>query len=169
MPRSVLLGSVPLLVGAAVLLAKVVASLLRKVRAARLAAVPLAPEGRVHLDAQGPLELAMEAARFSRDFAGVTFTLHRAADGQEVPLHRLLMRTQVSGQDKVRLSLYALELPGPGDYLLRASNVGTPAPGSAVVFARPLGLAIFTHVISLIVLGALLIGALVLSALTLGG
>jgi hypothetical protein len=93
--------------------------------------------------------------------------LHRVDTGQEVPLRRLLFRTQVSGIDKVRLSLYAFEVAVPGEYFLRAESLGAAGPDSAVVFVRPLGLALVTHVLAIIALGALLIGSVVVTALAL--
>jgi len=169
LPRSWLFVTVPVFAAAAVALAKVIASLVRAVRAARVATVPLAPEARVRLETTGPLELAMEGRRFSRDFAGITFTLHRVDVGQEVPLRRLLFRTQVSGIDRVRLSLYALEVPVPGEYFLRVENLGEVAADSAVVFVRPLGMTVVAYVLALIALGAALIGSIVVTALTLAG
>jgi hypothetical protein len=163
--RSWLAVTLPVFLGAAVLLARVIRSLVRAVRGSRLAAVPLAAEARVRLEATGRLELAMEARRFSRDFAGVGFTVTRAEDGREVPLRRLTFRTSVSGMDRVRLSLYALDLARPGELLVRATGLGAPAADSAVVFVRPLGAALVVHVLALVALGAALIGAVVASAL----
>jgi hypothetical protein len=159
-----LLVTVPAFVAAAVALAKLIPGLVRAVRASRVAAVPLASEMRVRLDAQGPLELAMEARRFSRDFAGVGYSLSR--DGQDVPMRRLVFRTQVSGVEKVRLSLYTFDAT-PGDYLLRATGVGEAGTDSAVVFVRPLGAALVGYVLGLVVAGAALIGSIVASALIL--
>jgi hypothetical protein len=169
MSRLWLIATVPAFAGGLALLAKMIMRLIAHTRASRVAAVPLAAEARVSLPA-GPLELAMEARRLSRDFAGVTFTLHRAGAGQEeVPLRRLLFRTEVSGFERVRLSLFALEARGPGDYLLRASGVGAPEPESQVVFVRPMAAKLVLHVLALIGIGAVLIGSIVLSALALGG
>ena len=165
--RGWLMVTVPAFGVAAFLLARMIASLVRAVRASRVATVPLAPEARVRLEATGTLELAMEGRRFTRDFAGVNFSLHRVDTGQEVPLRRPLFRTKVSGMEKVRLSLYEFDLPAPGEYFLRAESLGAVDPGSAVVFMRPLGFAVVRHVLSLIGLGALLIGSLVVSALAL--
>jgi hypothetical protein len=161
-----LFATVPAFIAAAVLLAKVIARLVRVVRASRLVAVPLAPETRVHLDATGRLELAVEGRRFSRDFAGVNFSLSRADTGTEVPLSRVLLPTEVSGFSRVRLSLYGFQCPEPADYVLRADGLRDPSPDSAVVFVRPLGPKFVLYVLGLIVLGAILIGSVVLSALT---
>jgi len=165
LPRAWLFATVPVFIGAAVALAKVIAALVRATRSARMATVPLAPEARVRLDRAGPVELAMEARRGSRDFAGVSFSLHRVDIGQEVPLRRLLLRTRVSGFEKVRLSLYALDVPAPGEYFLRAENLGQVTADSAVVFVRPMGPAIVAYVLALVVLGAALIGSIVVTAL----
>jgi hypothetical protein len=157
--------TVPVFLVAALLLVRTIKGLVRTVRASRVAAVPLAPEARVRLETTGPLQLAMEGRRFSRDFAGVTFTLHRVDVGQEVPMRRLLFRTRVSGMDRVRLSLYALDVPAPGEYYLRAESLGAVAADSAVVFVRPLGAALVGYVLALIGLGALLIGSILVTAL----
>lgn len=165
--RGWLLLAVPAFAGAAFALARLIPALVRAVRAARLATVPLAPEATVRLDATGALELALEGRRFTRDFAGVSVALSRAEDGREVLLHRLLLRTQVSGIDLVRLSLYAFDLPAPGEYRLRASNLGDVGPDSAFVFVRPLGAKLAIYVPALVLAGAALIGSIVLSALVL--
>jgi len=165
--RSWLFAAVPVFLAAAVALAKVILSLVRATRAARVATVPLAAEARVRLEATGTLELALEGPHLTRDFAGVSFSLHRLDVGQEVPLRRLLFRTKVSGLDRVRLSLYQLDVAVPGEYFLRAEGLGATSGKSAVVFVRPLGLTLVTHVLGLIALGAALIGSLVVTGLVL--
>jgi hypothetical protein len=167
LPRGWLFVAVPGIIAAAVLLVRTIAGLLRVVRASRVATVPLAPEMRVRLEVSGSLELAMEGPRFSRGFGGVNFSLHRVDLGQEVPLRRLLFRTQVSGMDRVRLSLYAVEVPAPGEYFLRAENLGAVSAESAVVFVRPLGAALMGYVLALIGLAFLLIGSMVVAGLAL--
>ena len=157
--------TLPVFLVAVVLLVRTIKALVRAVRASRVAVVPLAPEARVRLETPGPLELAMEGRRFSSDFAGVTFTLHRVDVGQEVPLRRLLFRTRVSGIDRVRLSLYALDVPAPGEYYLRVEGLGAVAADSAVLFVRPLGAALVWYVLALIGLGALLIASILVTAL----
>jgi hypothetical protein len=167
----------PLLSGAgallgATLLVWLVVRLVRLVRRAFVARVPLAAAQEVSFDAPGAFVLAGEGPRLTRAFRALEFSLAEASSGQAVVLGAVWLPTQTSGARSVRLSLRRFRLERAGRYLLRVEGLGPGAgddPRLAIVFARPFGAALPLHIVGIIAAAFLTIGGIVLTALLAGG
>ena len=155
--RSWLILSIPAVIIGFWLLIRMIGSLVRAVRQSTVLSVPLAPSQTIRFDAAGTLDLYLEAAR-GTNLSGLDFTLRDEA-GLDVPLDSLVLRTTVSGVSRVRLKVRSLTLPHDGIFTLDISGLtsGTD-PESRVVFGRPIGGVIVSHVLAFIALGFLIVG-----------
>jgi hypothetical protein len=157
-PKIWLALSLPMFGLAAWLLARTIQSLVRQVGQATIVTLPLAPSQEVSFPQNGAIDLYLEGRR-GANLSGLDFTL---SDGnRRVPLDSLVIRTTVSGLSRVRLKVRSFELDRPGRYTLDISGI---RPGmdqeNRVVFARPIGGVIVTHVMGLVALGIIVIGSL---------
>ena len=154
-----------LLIGAWMVLRTAV-SLVTKLRQSVVLSLPLMPSQTVIFPVKGPLDLYLETRRGS-NLAGLDFRLRDTA-GAAIELHKVVLRTTVSGGARVRLQLRSFVLPHDGSYLLNISGLRPDLdPENRVVFSRPVGGMILRHVLALVALGILTVASLVLSILLL--
>jgi hypothetical protein len=158
--------SVPTVLPGVWLLFRTSVSLITKLRQSIVLSLPLVPIQTVSFPLDGRLALSLEGRRGS-NLAGLDFDLRDSA-GSAVELHKVLLKTTVSGGARVRLQVRSLILPHDGSYLLNISGMRPDLDlENRVVFSRPIGGILFRHVLVLVALGILTLGSLVLSILLL--
>jgi hypothetical protein len=167
--KSWLFAAIPLAVIALALLALTAISLLRTVRRSVVVSVPMRADQTVTFKDAGSYVLNVEGTSLSRVAAGLSFAITKEGSGTSIPLHRILVRTKVSSFSRTRLGLYGFDIPAPGVYTLRMTGMdsSTNYDSGAIVITRPFTLALVTHVLALVTLGALFIGSLVITGLVL--
>ena len=162
-----LLLTVPLFFISGGLLVVTVRSLLRTVRDAVVASVPLEPTQPVDLQEEGEYDLYVEGRPGTMDFAGLDFLL-RDPSGALVPMARVLFRTRVSGLSRMRLQVRSFTAGRPGRYTLEVRGGRTERPHDSedrIVFSRPVRGGMILHILALVLLGASTVGSMVGSAL----
>ena len=173
MSRLWLLVTVPVAGAAVGLLIATARRLVRAVRRAVVARVPVRAEQPVAFAESGAFTLSVEARRWARELRGLTFALVDARDGARVPLRPVVLRAEVASWSRVRREVARFALDAPGTYVLAvggaAREEAAGRDGLAVVFARPVGAAIVGHVLALVGLGFVLIAALVGTGVVVAG
>lgn len=171
MPTAVLPLSLGALLVGIVLLSRSIPALVREVRASVIHRLPLVAEQKVEFDAAETYVLHAEGKRFSTAFRGVEFSLRDDALGREVATQKILLRSQVSGLSKVRISLRRFTVERPGEYTLCITGLepGRDYSDDAVLFTRQGSARQALRVLSIVLGGLLTIGGLVLSILAASG
>lgn len=124
MEKALLLVTIPVIITAAVALAKGVPALTAALQQEELANLPLAATGTVDLPEAGEIVLSLRGALGSRDFAQASFTL-RDPNGQAVPSSMIVVRssrTTLAGD--TTLSVRRFSIPAAGRYQLDVSGLG---------------------------------------------
>jgi hypothetical protein len=162
-----LLLTVPLFFISVGLLVMTVRSLVRTLRDAVVASVPLESVQTVDLREAGAYDLYVEGPPGTMDFAGLDFALTDPS-GATVPMERVWFRARVSGLSRMRLSVRAFTTGTPGQYTLRVSGRGIDRPhdpDDRIVLSRPVRGGLILHILGLVLLGASTVGSMVGSAL----
>jgi hypothetical protein len=162
-PKAWIALSLPCLLISIWLITRTAGSLIRKLRDSIVLTVPVSPSQPVTFSEPGAHDLNLEGRR-GANLSGLDFQLY---DGElRVPLDSLVVRTTVSGLSRVRLKVRSFHLSRAGTYTLDISGLRSGLdPENRVVFTRPAGGVIVTHVLALVALGILAIGSIVGSIL----
>ncbi len=153
--------TVPLFVLAVCLLIVTVRSLVRTLRRAVVAKVPVSAEQTLVLEKPGVYDLYVEGRQFSTDFRGLEFTLTHSS-GSAVPSRPVWFRTHVSSFSRVRLQLRRFNVEAGGQFTLRVGGIKPDQnPENRLIFSRPVRGAVVGHVLALVVLGQIAVGSLV--------
>jgi hypothetical protein len=169
--RNGLLLSVPSFCLGAALLGRSILSIIRTVGTAELARLPLAEKQTVTLNQAGPVVLCVEGPRMATRFSGLSYEL-AAENGAFVRLRTTWFHATTSGFSTVRREERRLDIPGPGNYTLRVSGLGTAEEGDAnlhLVFVKPHSIVIVLYILGIILSAGLTVGSLVLFILRLAG
>ncbi len=137
--RNLLWIAPPLMCVSAVLLGLFIRNEVRLVKGSKILSAPLVEQQNIDFPEAGRVSLCIEGPRFSRRFAGLSYTLS-THDGTLVEGRPVLVRTSTTGVKWARLSLVEYEIPRPGGYVLRVQGLGTPQERDAdhhLVFTRP--------------------------------
>jgi hypothetical protein len=169
MSRSWLFLTIPVAIVAIALLALAARSLIRTVRAAVVATVPVRAEQQLVIGSDGDFALDLEAPLLGRVPTTMRFYLSHSASQSPVTLYPIAFRTEVSSMSRARLELYSFRLPAPGTYTLRIDGIDPSVDYSrhAVLITRRYVGALVLHVLALVALGVVLIGMMVISGLVL--
>lgn len=141
-------------------------SLLKMLKAAELARLPLKQKQELNFSVAGPVVLCVEGPLLTRRFSHLRFTLHTEY-GATVPVKNHWYRVKSSGFSKVRLQLQTYQLPHPGRYQLHIESLGEAQPNDAmhaIVFAKPHLAANVGYILTMVLALWLLIGGIVLFA-----
>jgi hypothetical protein len=147
-----------------VLLALTIRSLVRTLRGSIIATVPLVAEQRVNLATPGSYDLYGEGSFGTSSFSGLDFALV-AADGREVPMHVVFIRTVVRSFSRVRLQLRTFSIPQAGTFTLRVRGGLRDQTSERLVIGRPVQASVIAHILALVFLGIATIGSLVATVL----
>ncbi len=157
--RNLLWITPPLIIVSALLLALCIRNEVRVVKRSKILSVPLVEQQNVEFPEAGTLSLCIEGPRFSRRFAGLSYSLH-ADDGTPVEGRAALVRTSTTGVRWARLELRIYEIPRPGRYMLRVEGLGPPQEKDAdhhLVFTRPIMAQTFGYILGMIFTFALFV------------
>ena len=171
MSRLVLVLTVPVAIATLMLLTWTAVSLLRTVRRAVVASLPLRADQDVAINATGDFALSIEGPVGTSLPTMLHFTLSSADGATRIPLSSLAFRTEVTSMSRSRIELQGLTIPSSGDYVLRIDGLNPTVDYSAcaIIIARQYGVALVLHVLALVALGVALIGSIVVSGLVLSG
>jgi len=157
--------TVPVFALSVFLLTVTIRSLIRTMRGAVVATVPLRDEQTLTLGSAGKYELYGEGKLLSRDFGRLDFTLTDSS-GTTVPLRSVWLRTHSSSFSRVRLLLRRFTVATPGQFTLRVQGMRSKQnPESRLVFSRAVRAAGLGHTLAIVALALLIIGSLVGSLL----
>jgi len=157
--------SVPVFVLSVCLMVVTIRSLIRTMRAAVVATVPLLDEQSLTLGNAGKYEIYGEGKFLSRDFGRLDFTMTDSS-GTSVPLRSVWFRTHSSSFSRVRLLLKRFKVATPGQFTLRLRGIRPESsPVSRLVISRAVRAVMIAHTLAIVALGLLIIGSLVGSLL----
>ncbi len=160
--------TLPVALGALVVLAVATRRLVRTMRGGDVASVPLAGEAEVVLDRAGSFLLHAEGARGSRAFRGLDYRLEGIEDGVNVSLSHGLVPTSSSGWSRARHSLRAFEIDRPGRYRLLVDGLAAGVEGDErLVITHDRRGRMVVQILLVVVSGISLIAGSVLSAIVL--
>ena len=164
-PRWLVL-TIPVFIGSVAMLVLTIQGLVRAVRGAAVASLPVAERSEFTLDAAGEYDISAEGRLGSRDFGGVDFELADSV-GRSIPLHTVLMRTSrtsLSGRTELLLRSFAIGRPGTLTLRVRGITEGASAD-NRIVIGRVVRGGSVLRIIGIVLFGVLTIGSLVGSIL----
>ena len=141
-----------------------VARLIALVRASVIVRLPAIAEQDVDFAQAGRVVLCIEQSRLDSTLWRARFAL-RDATGRDLPAAPILMRTEVSGFSRVRLSVQRFDLPNRGRYRLIADGIAPGNSDAAIVFTRPFAAKLVIWILAIVLGGFAMIGGIVLTAL----
>ena len=167
--RNGLVLSVPFFALSAALLAFFCIDLVRLGDRARLASLPLLEQQTVRISEAGRVVLSLEGPRLSKRFAELTFDLV-SPEGAVLAARTTWFHASSRGVSTVRMELLSFSLDRPGEYVLRARNLGAARDEDSrhrIVLSRPQLPRMAGLVLGIILSAGLLIGSVVLFVLRL--
>jgi hypothetical protein len=163
--------TIPAFLLGAFVLGTTIRRLVRVTRGSVVVAVPLVPQQTVRFESDEPrLHLNIEGRLMQRGLSDFSYQIEAdSGAARSVSMQRLLVRTSVSSGTRSRLSLFELTPLRAGRYLLRIGGIvpGGDYEDARVVFTRPIGTAIVTNVIGIVLSAAIVIGSMVASGFAL--
>jgi hypothetical protein len=165
MDKTALFVTVPVLVIAALALAKGIPALRAALQTEELAVLPLASGGTVDIREPGELVLSLRGALGSRDFAKASFALRDAA-GTPAPSRLIVVRSARTRLDgETTLSVRRFTISSPGSYQLEVTGIdaGSGSAMSRLVLSRPGGATLAFPLLWVVSAAVALLASLVLS------
>jgi hypothetical protein len=166
MDKTALFVTLPIMVLAALALAKGIPALRAALQTEELAVLPLASGGTVDCREPGDLVLSLRGALGSRDFAKASFALRDAA-GTPAPSRLIAVRSARTGLNgETTRSVRRFTISAPGSYQLEVTGIdaGSGSAGSRLVLSRPGGTAMALPVLWVVSAAVVLLASLVFSA-----
>jgi hypothetical protein len=166
MDKTALFVTVPVLVIAALALAKGIPALRAALHTDALAVLPLGSGATVDIREPGDLILSLRGPLGNRDFARAAFALRDAA-GTPAPSRPIAMRAARTGLDgETDLSVRRFTLAAPGRYQLEVTGIdaGNGSAANRLVLSRPRGATLAMPVLWVVSAAVAALAALVFSA-----